>query len=392
MKIAHVNVFFNPLMIGGAEWYVHNISKELVNRGHEIHVYTVDTYEGKKVLPKNEVIDGINVHRMPLWLDISYRTKIWKGLDKSLRKGKFDIIHSYDYGQLHSYISAKVGKKIGIPVVLTVFDIHSMIPRSIGKEFFMALFDRYIARFTLKNVTKILLRAPNLINSILRMGALKEKIIITPSGVRDIALNPADPSIFTDKYGISGKPIIVFLGRLNPMKGPQYLIMSSSMILHKYPETVFVFIGPDQNNYKDQLIRLGKDLDVLDHLVFTGPIYDLEPKMQALAASDVFTLPSGYEGTSQSLFAAMAQARPIVSTNRGGIPFQITHKKEGLLIEYANEKALGSAILNLLDNRELANTLGFNAREKVKRFTYSILAKQIEKIYLDALEEVRKTS
>ena len=94
-------------MIGGAEWYVHNISKELVKRGHEIHIYTIDTYKGKKILPKNEVIDGIYVHRMPLWLNISYRTKIWKGLEKSLIAGKFDIIHTYDYGQHHSYISAK---------------------------------------------------------------------------------------------------------------------------------------------------------------------------------------------------------------------------------------------------------------------------------------------
>jgi len=387
MKIAQVNVYFYPLMVGGAEWYGYNLSKELVKRGHEVHVYTVDTYERKKVLPRDEVVDGINVHRMPLWLDISYRTKVWRGLRKRLTNGKFDVIHTYDYGQLHSYVSAKTGKKTGSPVALTVFDVHSMIPRSLAKRFLIGLFDKYVARFTLKNATKILLRAPNLVDSMTQMGTPPEKIVITPSGVRDIALQPADQSAFAQKYRIVGKPLVLYLGRLNPMKGPQYLVMASPDILQKYPETAFVFVGPDQNNYRNKLIQLGKNLGVLDHMVFTGPIYDFETKMQAFATSDVFVLPSGYEGTSQSIFGAMAQARPIVATNRGGIPFQIRHEKEGLLVEYANEKALASAILRLLDDKKFAIDLGLKAKEKVKGFTYSILAKQIEDIYIDMVKE-----
>lgn len=387
MKIAQVNVYFYPLMVGGAEWYVYNISKELVKRGHEVHVYTVDTYERKKVLPLDEVVDGIYVHRMPLWLDVSYRIKVWRGLRKRLTNGKFDIIHTYDYGQFHSYVSVRAGKKTGSPVALTVFDVHSMIPRSLGKRFLISFFDKYVARFTLKNATKILIRAPNLVDSMTRMGTPPKKIVITPSGVRDIALQPADQSAFAKKYGIVGKPLVLYLGRLNPMKGPQYVVMASPAILRKYPETAFVFVGPEQNSYKDKLIQLGKDLGVLDHMVFTGPIYDFETKMQAFAASDVFVLPSGYEGTSQSIFGAMAQARPIVATNKGGIPFQIRHQEEGLLVEYADGKALASAILRLLDDKKFAISLGLKAKEKVKSFTYSILTKQIEDIYLDMVKE-----
>ena len=39
MKIAQVNVYFYPVMVGGAEWYVRNVSRELVKRGHEVHVF-----------------------------------------------------------------------------------------------------------------------------------------------------------------------------------------------------------------------------------------------------------------------------------------------------------------------------------------------------------------
>ena len=46
MKIAQVNVFFYPFMVGGAEWYVYNISRELTKMGHEVHVFTADSYNG----------------------------------------------------------------------------------------------------------------------------------------------------------------------------------------------------------------------------------------------------------------------------------------------------------------------------------------------------------
>ena len=47
MRIAQVNVYFDPFMVGGAEWYVKNISKRLVKMGHEVHVYTAESYSGK---------------------------------------------------------------------------------------------------------------------------------------------------------------------------------------------------------------------------------------------------------------------------------------------------------------------------------------------------------
>jgi hypothetical protein len=51
LRIAQVNVYFNPFMVGGAEWYVHNLSRELVKMGHEVDVFTADTYNGGTASP-----------------------------------------------------------------------------------------------------------------------------------------------------------------------------------------------------------------------------------------------------------------------------------------------------------------------------------------------------
>jgi glycosyltransferase involved in cell wall biosynthesis len=310
---------------------------------------------------------------------------VWKNLSKLLSEYDFDIIHTYDYGQPHSRTAAKIAQKNQKALALTVFDVHSMIPRSFFKNLVMDVYDRYLAGSVLKNATRILVRAPNLVDALVRFGAARERICVTPSGIVDDALTRSEGESFIEKFHVNGDPVILYVGRLHPMKGPQYIIQAAPQILKEHPKAGFVFIGPDQKGYRNILNDLAKKLEVEDRLLFTGPIYDFETKMQAYASPDVFVMPSGYEGTSQAIFEAMSQARPIVATNRGGIPFQVRHEKEALLVEYGKVEEIASAILRLLSDKKLASELGKNARERVRSFTYSVLVERLEEIYREML-------
>ena len=108
--------------------------------------------------------------------------------------------------------------------------------------------------------------------------------------------------------------------------------------------------------------------------------------MQAYASCDLFVIPTSYEGTSQAIFEAMSQARPIVSTDVGGIPSQIDSGKEGLLVPYGDETALQGAVLGLLSDKTLASALGRGAIEKVKSFTYPVLASRLVEIYENLIQ------
>lgn len=385
MRLAQVHVFFYPRMVGGAEWYVYNVSRYLAKKGHDVHVFTADRYEGEQIGLSEEEIEGVKVHRVPLWLDLTYRVKIWKGLRKRLVNGGFDLIHTYDYGQLHSYIAANAAANMGIPVALTIFDVHSLIPRAYYKTVAMAGFDKIFARHVFRNSTKILLRAPNLLEAILNMGADRSKVHVTPSGIVDESLKPADGNMFISKFSLNGSPVVLYLGRLHPSKGLQHIVAAVPRILEAYPDALFVFVGPDHSNHKKQLIKQAETLSVADHVAFTGPVYDFQTKMQAYASADVFTLPSSYEGTSQAVFEAMSQARPIVTTNRGGIPFQVRHGKEALHVNYGDVAKLATSIIHLLGNRRFASKLGENARRRVRKFAYSVLVKHLEEIYQEML-------
>jgi glycosyltransferase involved in cell wall biosynthesis len=373
-------------MEGGVEWYVHNISRELVKKGHEVEVLT--TYPNNMTnLPIEDEIDGIKIHRFPLKLNFSYRAKIWEGLKENLQRGGYDIIHTYDYAQPHTYLSERVGASEGIPVALTIFDVHSLIPRSFYKRIVMSLFDNYVAKLTLKKADKALVRAPNLLPSLSRMGLPLDIAHVTPSGVVDEALEPANGRIFLNKYSVEGDPIILYLGRLHPMKGPQYLLEAAPKILSKYPDTNFVFVGPDQIGYVKYLKNMSERLSIEKNTFFTGPIYNFIEKMQAFASCDVFVMPSGYEGTSQAIFQAMAQGKPIVATNRGGIPFQLDNGRAGVLVKYGDSRDLSNEIIKLLHEKSIANDFGICAKNRVKKFTYSVLSSKLESIYLEMMEK-----
>ena len=380
MKIAQVNVYFQPFMVGGAEWYVYNISRELVRRGHEVHVFTSASYDEKKA-PESETIDGIFVHRLPLSLDWSYRMKVWKGLREALLAQRFDIIHTYDYAQPHSAVAIKAGSESKTPTVLTVFDVHSMIPRVWYKQIPMRVMEGYVAGKTLPSASIVLVRAPNLVEPLIDLGGVPDRIRVTSSGVRDESLGNFDGEDFRRRYSIAGSPVVLYLGRLNPLKGPQYLIEAAPRIVKEFPEAQFVFVGPDQSGYSEALKSHAAEMNLGSRAHFLGPIYDFADKMAAYASCDVFALPTSYEGTSQSIFEAMAQGRPVVATGVGGVPFQLTDGVEGRLVPYADVEALGGAIVQILGDRELSMEMGRRGRERVMSQRYSVLTSELERIY-----------
>lgn len=357
-----------------------NISREMVKRGHEVHVFTAARYGGRTA-PETETIDGISVHRLLLSLDWSYRMKVWKGLQESLLAQDFDVIHTYDYAQPHSAVAIRAGEISRTGTVLTVFDIHSMIPRTWYRRLPMKMIERYMARRTLPGADRILVRAPNLVDPLLGLGGRAEKIQVTPSGVRDESLGIFDGKGFRSRHGLDGAPVILYMGRLNPLKGPQYLIESAPEILRGFPQAQFVFVGPDQGGFTRRLEARAAKLGIDSHVHFLGPIYEFDEKMAAYASCDVFALPTSYEGTSQAIFEAMAQARPVVATAVGGVPFQLTDGAEGRLVKYGDVGAFTGALQQVLGDSDASHQMGSRGREKVESRRYSVLSEGLEEVY-----------
>jgi glycosyltransferase involved in cell wall biosynthesis len=216
----------------------------------------------------------------------------------------------------------------------------------------------------------------------------QSKVRVSPSGVRPESFSKYDGNEFRRYHSIEGTPLVLFLGRLNPLKGPQFIIEAAPRLLKEFPGTAFVFVGPDQSGFGNRLQVRARELGVSAHVYFTGMIEDFEEKMQAYSACDVFCLPTCYEGTSQAVFEAMTQGKPVVATRTGGIPFQIEDGVEGHLIDYGDVSALAEMIAQTLRDTSRAGEMGARARERVMSFQYPNLAVGLQEIYKEIAEQV----
>jgi glycosyltransferase involved in cell wall biosynthesis len=300
-----------------------------------------------------------------------------------LSRSGCDIVHCYDYLQFQTLATmlAAASPKLQRPSVVTIFDVQHMVPRPPYKSLPIALADRLSARQVSARFDRILVRAPNLIGSLVSVGFEREKMVVTQSGVRDELLEPGDGQAFRDSHGLDGN-VLLYLGRLNPTKGLIFLLDAASEILSQHPDTQIVIIGPDEKGHRKELEGRALSQGIEHNIVFLDPIYGEGEKRDALSACDIFVLPSGYEGTSQSVMQAMAQGKPVVTTNVGGLPYLIRDGFDGFLVPYASPPDLASKINQLLDSPTARRRMGKRAKERARRqFLYSQLAKQLVEIY-----------
>jgi glycosyltransferase involved in cell wall biosynthesis len=271
---------------------------------------------------------------------------------------------------------------------LTIFDVHSSIPRVWYKRAAMKYLDSYFARITFPLASRILVRAEDLVQGLPELNGERSKVRITPSGVRDEAFGTFDGERFRQKYSLDGSPLVLFLGRLNPLKGPQFLLDAAPKLVEEFPGICFAFVGPDQGGYVDALKRRVSELGLERRVRFTGLISEFTEKMDAYSACDVFVLPTSYEGTSQAIFEAMSRGRPVVATRVGGIPSQVEEGKQGFLVDYGDAAALADRVGAILRDGTLAKAMSDSARNRAEGYRYSKLVRDLLANYQEIVESV----
>jgi glycosyltransferase involved in cell wall biosynthesis len=154
--------------------------------------------------------------------------------------------------------------------------------------------------------------------------------------------------------------LVMTIGRLTLQKGQCYLIKAASQVVAAQSNTHFLIIG--EGELKESLQQQAQQANLISNIHFLGNRRDV-PAL--LAAVDLFVLPSLWEGLSIALLEAMAAAKPIVATTVSGTN-QVMHPGQtGLLVPPADSPALAAAILQLLTQPALAQTMGQAARTQV---------------------------
>ena len=185
-------------------------------------------------------------------------------------------------------------------------------------------------------------------------------------------------------HGFSNESKIIFsAGRLDAQKGFDLLIEVAALAKSNHPEWKIVIAG--EGKLKEELHKKSTELQVSDMAHFIG-FSDQIPSL--LQASDIFALPSRYEGMPNALLEAMAMGKASVATSVNGAPELVEDGISGYLVESENVTQLHDRIEQLLADDPLRETMGFAARKRVKdHFTIDRMIDQLEKLFQHQLEK-----
>ncbi len=153
------------------------------------------------------------------------------------------------------------------------------------------------------------------------------------------------------------------VGRLVPIKGYDVLIDAVKLLEADVPHLHLLLVGDGEARaaLEGQIQSLG-----LSQRVTLAGHQNREQVLSILKSSDLFAMPSRYEGTPIALLEAGALGRPIVASNVGGMPELVRDRQEALLVPAENPLALASALMELIGHPDFASQLARNAVQRIQ--------------------------
>jgi len=367
MRILHLGKYFYPER-GGIENYTYILAKEAKRLGNEVYVIVSNT--SKKFV--HERIEGIEVFRLPRIFYLLH-TPFTIPFVCLIKKINPDIIHLHvpnPWFEFNLFLYSLLNKKT---IIITY---HSDVIFYTLFHFLGEIFRRIYLFPLLKISKKIIATSQNYVDNSFSLRKFRSKVKIIPLGVDTKKFKPL-------KVKKQKKKVLLFLGRLFPYKGLEYLLQAIKIVSEKRKDFILYIVG--EGKLRKKLEEMTKSLKIENFVKFTGKVSD-EQAVKYYNLCDIFVLPSIHKsdafGISQ--LEAMACGKPVISTNLKGsaVPWVNQHMKTGLIVEPKNSKALAEAIIYLLENEKLRKKMRMNARKRVlKYFTLQRMIRETFKIY-----------
>ena len=393
MKILQVVPYYAPAwLIGGPVKVAYEVSKRLVERGHEVTVFSsdiLDPYSRVKYDNMMKTVDGVKVHYFKNLSLLFYRItrlSITPALIKYAKKEikNFDVIHLHQYRSFQNILTLHYAKKYNIPCVLQA---HGSIARVVEKQGIKKLFDIFFGFGILRDVDKVLALTKKEAEECRGMGVNERQIETIPNGI-DLSeySNMPERGVFREKYSIKdNEKVILYLGRIHISKGLDLLMRAFADLLKELNDVKIVLIGPD-DRYLSELNKIITSLGIKEMVRYIGFVSEKE-KLAAYADADVFVTPSFY-GFPITFLETMACGVPIITTNKGDFIEGIDNEI-GFVVRY-DKRGLKDALFKILTNEELKQRFRRNCREKIREYDWKVIVDKIEEIYGSVIKRDEK--
>ncbi len=394
---------------GGMNVYVRDVSRQLGRRGLHVDVFTrsqdpaVPRVCGR-LGPNGRVIRIKAGPEAPYDTNqlFDYLPQFVAGVKRFVEQEKisYDLIHSHYW--LSGWVARQLQAEWDVPIIQmfhTLGHLKNMVarreeekesPRRIGVETqIMGFADRLVAATPVEKAHMTWL-----------YGADPSKIEVIPCGV-DLSLFSPLPQtaarnhLKSDVKLAGRKRMVLFVGRLEPLKGIDTLIRAMALLAQDYrPENLGLAIvgghakddpGPE-NKELERLRRLRAELGVTELVTFLGA-RSQETLPYYYSAADVVVMPSHYESFGMVALEAMACGTPVIASKVGGLASIVQDGVTGFLVPHDDPTALAHKIGLILKNEALRQKLGQAAAQGAQRYSWTTVATQIVELYHQVVDQ-----
>jgi glycosyltransferase involved in cell wall biosynthesis len=168
---------------------------------------------------------------------------------------------------------------------------------------------------------------------------------------------------FRQKWVPENASVMLFVGRIHPVKGLDTLILAFAEIYAKHPNARLVIVGPENDDYGNHLRSRIREIGLDAAIVFTGPLIGVE-LVQAYVDADIFVLPSHTENFGMVVAEAMASAMPVVISDQVKVSADVANAGAGIVTR-RNVADLAEALEGLLSNESKRSAMGNAGRRLV---------------------------
>lgn len=356
MRVLHVAAYYAPAYVyGGPPRSIHALCRALIREGVDVQVFTTDA-NGAGALPPAVTEPG-TFEDVP----VRYFPRSWpmspigsRSLTAALRRevGQYDLVHVHGLWNRAVWVAAREASRAGVPYVLSPRGMLQTAARAHRGW-------RKRAAWTLVE-SRVVHRA-----SLLHATSKAERATLAGLGIDvPVTLIPNGIDLDEQERHVPSRPVVVFVGRIHPIKRLDLLIDAFVAVHDRRPEATLVIAGPDESGLRRRLTALAGPHG--DAVIWMGAINETQ-RRALLRQASVLVMCSDSESFGLSVLEAMAAAVPVVVTKT--CPWSAVERTgAGYWVEQ-NVEAIAGAVGRILDDPANAQAMGLRGHA-LARSTY----------------------
>ncbi len=351
------------LVYGGAEKLLVNFSNVLVEK-HEIHIIYL---KGEPKL-KLSFHPRIKVYHVPLGLSCA------KNIRSLVKKINPDVVHTHlGHADLIGMYACR-----GLPMKLYC-TMHNVYFKWNWKD--DLIFFIYSILFnTIAKKCKVIAISQSVFHHVeKKLHVSKANIKLIHNAIPNIVVEKSKDKLREELNISENSFCALFVGRLEIQKSVETILFAAKELGNSIPNLCIIIVG--EGKLKEKLQNLASKLGVLERVFFVGSTPNPE---EYFSASDIFVLPSVFEGLGIVVLEAFRASVPVIATNIEGPKELIRDGINGLLFEPKDYKQLSDQILKIYKSLEFRKHIGDNGyKSYLDKYDINSYSKQLEALYLE---------